>query len=158
MTLHPAALAPTKQGPAKFQFVSETFKLFFCRLFDLPRRCGRWIVKMCVPRFLFKTPCFPVDFNLLVNYILDNIIVMTLNIGPARDWSSGCLPPERAPRLRRSRLLDNYLAFHVHSQHRDPPRPLCRLLHPVWKLMFNVQQQQQQQKQQWQRQRQRQQQ
>ena len=66
MTLHPAALAPTKQGPAKSQFVSETFKLFFCRLFDLPRRCGRWIVKMCVPRFLFKTPCFPVDFNLLV--------------------------------------------------------------------------------------------
>ena len=40
--------------------------VFFCRLFDLPGRCGRWIVKMCVPRFLFKTPCFPVDFDLLV--------------------------------------------------------------------------------------------
>ena len=39
---------------------------FFCRLSDLPGWCGRWIVKMCVPRFLFKTPCFPVDFNLLV--------------------------------------------------------------------------------------------
>ena len=39
---------------------------FFCRLSDLPGWCGRWIVKMCVPRFLFKTPCFTVNFDLLV--------------------------------------------------------------------------------------------
>ena len=99
------------------------------------------------PSILVQDTMFPRRFQPPgTNEIFNNKFLMSLNseIGPARDWSSGCLPPERAPRLRRSRLLDNYLAFHVQSQHKDPPRPLCRLLHPVWKHMFNIQQQLQQ--------------